>query len=44
MTREEAMAYGNDLKRALGHPELQKERELPEAPADTQQAESEGEK
>jgi len=37
-------ASGNDLKRALGHPELQKERELPKAPADTQQAESEGEK
>lgn len=34
-------ASGNDLKRALGHPELQKERELPKAPADTQQAESE---
>ena len=32
-------ASGNDLKRALGHPELQKERELPKAPADTQQAE-----
>lgn len=25
-------ASGNDLKRALGHPELQKERELPKAP------------
>ena len=37
-------ASGNDLKRALGHPELQRERELPKAPADTQQAESEGEK
>ena len=34
-------ASGNDLKRALGHPELQKERELPKAPSDTQQAESE---
>ena len=32
-------ASGNDLKRALGHPGLQKERELPKAPADTQQAE-----
>jgi hypothetical protein len=30
-------ASGNDLKRALGHPESQKERELPKAP----QAESE---
>ena len=30
-----------DLGGALGHPELQKERELPKAPADTQQAESE---
>lgn len=27
-------ASGNDLKRALGHPELQKERELPEVPTD----------
>lgn len=25
-------ASGNDLKRALGHPELQRERELPKAP------------
>ena len=25
-------ASGNDLKRALGHPELQKKRELPKAP------------
>ena len=33
-------ASGNDLKRALGHPELQKERELPKAP-DTLQSESE---
>ena len=37
-------ASGNDLKRALGHPELQKERELPKAPSDASQAESEGEK
>ncbi len=34
-------ASGNDLKRALGHPELQKERELPKAPLETPQAESE---
>ena len=34
-------ASGNDLKRALGYPELQKERKLPKAPADIQQAESE---
>ena len=34
-------ASGNDLKRALGHPELQKERELPKAPSDASQAESE---
>lgn len=34
-------ASGNDLKRALGHPELQKERKLPKAPSDTPQAESE---
>lgn len=27
-------ASGNDLKRALGHPELQKERELPNCGAD----------
>lgn len=34
-------ASGNDLKRALGHPELQKERELPKAPLDTLQVEKE---
>ena len=31
-------SIGNDLKRALGYPELQKERELPKAPSDTPQA------
>jgi hypothetical protein len=30
-------ASGNDLKRALGHPELQKERELPKAPTEEPQ-------
>ena len=30
-------ASGNDLKRALGHPELQKERELPKVSSDTPQ-------
>ena len=34
-------ASGNDLKRALGHPELQKERELPKASPDASQTESE---
>jgi hypothetical protein len=34
-------ASGNDLKRALGHPELQKERKLPKAPSDTPQADIE---
>jgi hypothetical protein len=34
-------ASGNDLRRALGHPELQKERELPKAPTEEPQ-ESEG--
>lgn len=43
MTREEAMAYGNDLKRALGHPELQKERELPKAPSEEKEKEQEHE-
>lgn len=37
-------ASGNDLKRALGHPELQKERELPKAPykAESQKARGSG--
>ena len=30
-------ASGNDLKRAVGHPELQKERELPQAPTEEPQ-------
>ena len=34
-------ASGNDLKRASGHPELQKERELPKAPLDIPQADIE---
>ena len=34
-------ASGNDWKRALGHPELQREREVPKAPSDASQTECE---